>query len=193
MSEVEVLSPQQVRWNDMDLADKLAVVNQLLPHDIRNLISPDMSGERLAAGMREAAAVSKKGALWWGQMYRMGVEIHGQEFYQYIEDLYKESTLKNYERLTHQVHPELWPEDVPDRHFQAIGQTLDSLEEQRAWVEHYKKQRSLGNEITGDGLRRRIHRWLEMKGRRRPVTATWHECRHCHGRGGWMEEKPNDG
>jgi hypothetical protein len=186
-------------WEDMHLVERLAALDSLLPHDIMELIPRDLPQEEFVQGMGSCESLEHKGALWWGQFYRLGLELYGQEFYQSVDGLkYQKSTLNNYARLTTQIHPELWEEHLPDRHFMAIAQNTDpyDLEEQRRWVEYAKK-----HEPTSDQLRDQIHKDLEARGlRKKPVTVDWvicytclssGKCQTCQGEGGWPEDQEN--
>ena len=188
MSEVETRSPQPsetTRWGEMNLMEKLVAINDLLPHDVTSLIPRNLKLDDFAAGIKAAEGIEHKGALWWGQIYKVGVEVYGQDFYQALDGFqYQKSTLQNYARLTTQIHPSLWGEEIPDRHFMAIGQNVDDPDEQREWVNYVKTRPT---PISGDDLRREIHQKLVENGRRRPQTTTWRECEHCNGEGGWPE------
>lgn len=181
-------SESDVSWQSLNLMEKIVAVDGLLPHDVTSLIPRDLSQDEFAKGLVAAESVSHKGALWWGQIYRAGVELYGDDFYQSLTGIqYQKSTLQNYARLTRQIHPDLWAEPIEDRHFMAIGQNVDSLEEQRRWVEYVKEHNP-----TADDLRHTIHEDLEARGLRQRIRrATWHECHVCHGRGGWIEDDEN--
>lgn len=142
--------------------------------------------KEFARGVRAVKSLHKKSAFWWGQIYKMGRQVYGQDFYQMLDEWdYQEATLQNYARLTEQIDPSLWNEPLPDRQFIAIGQNVRDPEEQRQWVEYAKESR-----VSGDKLRDEIHRDHEERGiRPKPRVVTWHVCERCNGEGGWPEDE----
>lgn len=184
-------------WENMNVVERLVALDSLLPHNITDIIPRDLPLSVFAQGMDSCESLQHKGALWWGQFYRLGMELYGQDFFQELDGLkYQKSTLHNYARLTTQIHPDLWSEDLPDRHLMAIGQNTDpyDLDEQKRWIDYAKEHKP-----TGDQLRDDIHKDQEERGLRpRSQHVNWiichaclssGKCCTCKGEGGWPEDR----
>lgn len=166
-----------------EFVDRFVRLAEALPVEID--LPEDLTHEdfrRLLAAMH---TVHRRSGMYWGRLFMEARHRFGQEAYQLFDWAdYAESTLIRYADITEQIHPSLWNEKIPLKHFQAIGQNVKDPEEQRLWVEHSKN----GAVASGEKLREEIQEDHERRGLRpKAHKTTWHVCERCNGEGGWPE------